>query len=140
MRSALLLLLCIGLLTACHTPVSDAPDAIRHVMDEQQRDWNSGDILGFMDGYADSICFIGRKGRTCGKSAVTANYIRSYPDTAAMGKLSFSGLEVIPMGPEHAWCTGAWQLARRTDTLGGGFSLLWQRIDGRWAILRDHTY
>ncbi|HEY0977881.1 MAG TPA: nuclear transport factor 2 family protein [Flavobacteriales bacterium] len=131
-------------LSACQRPDAAADaQAIREVMDRQQRDWNEGDILGFMDGYADSVCFLGRKGRTCGRTAVTAQYIRNYPDTTAMGKLTFSDLEVLPAG-NHAWCTGKWQLVRNgkepRDTLGGGFSLYWQRGNKGWRILRDHTY
>lgn len=109
-------------------------------MAEQQAAWDRGDLLGFMDGYADSVCFIGPKGRTCGKKAVTANYIRSYPDSTAMGKLTFDHIEVLPTGTDHAWCTGRWQLQRTSDTLSGGFSLLWRHMDGRWSIIRDHTY
>ncbi|MBS1581083.1 MAG: nuclear transport factor 2 family protein [Bacteroidetes bacterium] len=120
------------------TPADEA--AIRHVMADQEQAWDRGDIPGFMDGYADSVCFIGKKGSTCGKAAVTANYQRSYPDRAAMGDLTFDRLEVLPGGADHAWCTGRWQLVRAADTLGGGFSLFWEREAEGWRILRDHTY
>ncbi len=114
--------------------------AIRQVMTEQESAWNAGDIHGFMEGYADSVCFIGKSGRTCGREAVTANYVRSYPDKAAMGDLTFGIHEVVPAGADHAWLTGTWSLVRTADTLGGGFSLLWQRTPAGWRILRDHTY
>jgi ketosteroid isomerase-like protein len=118
----------------------DPTPAILQVMKDQEQAWDAGDVRGFMEGYADSVCFIGRRGRTCGKEAVTANYLKSYPDKAAMGDLTFDGLEVLPAGEDHAWCTGRWQLVRAADTLGGGFSLFWQRTPKGWCILRDHTY
>lgn len=109
-------------------------------MAEQEQAWDRGDIEAFMQGYSDSVCFIGKRGATCGKAAVTANYRRAYPDAAAMGDLTFDRSEVLAAGADHAWCTGNWRLVRATDTIGGGFSLLWERKAEGWRILRDHTY
>lgn len=134
------------LLVACTSrppapaPTVDTGSAVRAVMQQQQAAWNQGDIDAFMSGYAPDICFIGASGTTCGRDSVTARYKRRYPDRAAMGELTFSGLEVLPAGDGHAWCTGRWSLARATDTLGGGFSLFWERKGTEWRILRDHTY
>lgn len=132
--------LCALLLLACCTSAPPPVEGVTAAMQEQQKAWDRGDILGFMDAYADSVCFLSPQGRTCGKRAVTANYIRRYPDTTAMGKLTFDGLEVLPAGDAHAWCTGRWHLLRQADTLSGGFSLLWERTGGQWLIVRDHTY
>lgn len=129
------------LLTACTGAFQPSDEAaIRHVMAQQEQAWDAGDIPAFMEGYADSVCFIGRKGRTCGKEEVTANYLRSYPDKATMGDLAFGITEVVPAGAEHAWATGTWTLYRATDTVGGGFSLLWVKEPSGWRIVRDHTY
>ncbi|HNR56027.1 MAG TPA: nuclear transport factor 2 family protein [Flavobacteriales bacterium] len=114
--------------------------AIRKVMAGQEAAWDRGDLSGFMDGYDDRVCFIGRKGMTCGRDAVTRNYEKSYPDQAAMGDLRFTIHEVLPAGTGHAWVTGNWQLTRTSDTLGGGFSLLWKREKAGWRIIRDHSY
>jgi ketosteroid isomerase-like protein len=127
--------------TACQRPFSPQDEAaIRAVMADQEGAWDRGDIPGFMVGYADSVCFINRKGRTCGRQAVTENYLKSYPDKAAMGDLDFGGLEVLGAGTDRAWCTGTWELRRVQDTIGGGFSLLWTKGPQGWRILRDHTY
>jgi len=137
MRTSILLLL----LTACtprFTPADDA--AIRTVMAEQEAAWDRGDIPGFMEGYSDTVCFLSSRGSTCGRDAVTANYLRNYPDDAAMGDLAFGIQELLPAGGEHAWLTGTWHLVRAVDTLGGGFSLLWAKEAQGWRIVRDHTY
>ncbi len=114
--------------------------AIRQVLAAQEAAWDQGDIQGFMTGYTADVCFIGARGRTCGREAVTRNYESSYPDKAAMGDLHFEITEVLPTGSAHAWVTGTWQLFRVADTLGGGFSLLWRKEADGWRILRDHTY
>lgn len=141
MRIAVAILLSASFFGACSRGSSASDEqAIREVMDRQERAWNDGDIDAFMIGYSDSVCFIGRNGRTCGRSAVTANYKKHYPTKAAMGDLHFGSLEVLPAGADHAWCTGTWSLVREADTLGGGFSLFWRREAAGWRILRDHTY
>jgi len=120
-------------------PASDLSD-IRSAMAAQEHAWDRGDIPGFMEAYSDTICFISSRGTRCGRSEVQASYARNYPDQAAMGDLNFVIHEVIPVGPDHAWCTGEWSLYRTADTLGGGFSLLWTLETQGWRITRDHTY
>lgn len=115
-------------------------EAILQSMDDQAAAWNRGDIPGFMEAYADSICFIGKGTRTCGKAEVTARYSARYSGPEAMGHLEFGELEVLGAGKDNAWCTGTWRLLRAQDTLGGGFSLFWVRTRNGWRILRDHTY
>jgi uncharacterized protein (TIGR02246 family) len=129
------------ILTACAPDFGPKDEAaIRQVMAQQEVAWDRGDITGFMEGYADTVCFLSRRGPTCGRDAVTANYRRSYPDAMAMGDLAFNIQEVLPAGGDHAWVTGTWEVHRATDTIGGGFSLLWVRGPQGWRIVRDHTY
>ena len=109
-------------------------------MRHQEQAWDAGDIAGFMVHYSDTICFLGPRWRNCGKAKVQASYERNYPDRAAMGDLTFGITEVLPIGGDQAWCTGTWALYRPADTLSGGFTLLWVLEDGRWRIVRDHTY
>ncbi|MBK7945605.1 MAG: nuclear transport factor 2 family protein [Flavobacteriales bacterium] len=133
----LILVLCAA---GCASVPPFEEQGIREVLADQEAAWDRGDIPAFMAGYADSICFIGSKGRTCGKEEVTRNYQRSYPDQAAMGDLDFTVLEVFPAGAQHAWAAGYWRLKRASDTLNGGFSLLWQKQAEGWRIIRDHSY
>ncbi len=133
----------IGLLSlvACSPAFRPEDDAaIRIVMAQQEAAWDRGDIPAYMEGYADDVCFTSGKGTTCGREAVTSNYLRKYPDKAAMGDLTFGIDELLPAGQGHAWLTGTWQLVRSADTLGGGFSLLWKKEGKDWRIIRDHSY
>jgi ketosteroid isomerase-like protein len=109
-------------------------------MAAQEAAWDRGDIPGFMAWYSDTVCFTSSRGTTCGREAVTANYLRSYPDKDAMGDLAFGLQEVLVLEGGHAWVTGSWQLSRTADTLSGGFSLLWVKEGDHWRIARDHTY
>lgn len=128
------------LLVSCAPRTVFDQDAIRAALAAQQTAWNAGDIPGFMAYYADTVCFTSPRGTTCGREKVMANYLRSYPDKAAMGSLVFGLHEVLPAGAQHAWVTGTWALHRTADTLSGGFSLLWVEGPGGWRIARDHTW
>jgi len=123
-----------------HAFSSADEQAIRSVMAQQESAWDRGDIPGFMAGYADTVVFLSPQGSTRGREAVTANYMRSYPDVQAMGDLTFGINEVVPAGARHAWSTGTWRLVRAADTLSGAYSLLWVRQAEGWRIARDHTY
>lgn len=130
------------LLTACASTEghSNLEEGIRGVMVDQELAWDAGDLPGYMAGYDPEVCFIGRNGRTCGRDAVARNYEKSYPDRSAMGDLRFTIHEVVPVGADHAWVTGNWELERAADTLAGGFTLLWRKGGEGWRILRDHSY
>jgi beta-aspartyl-peptidase (threonine type) len=67
-----------------------------------------------------------------------AGYRQRYPDRAAMGQLTFSDLEITPLGPSAALVLGRWALTRR-EPVGGTFSLVFRKLAGRWVIVHDHT-
>lgn len=117
--------------------------AIAQVLATQTAAWNRGDIPGFMQGYwqSDSLVFIGKKGLTYGWRPTLANYQKSYPAAAAMGRLDFRGLRITPLGPDAAEVVGAWHLARPAalGDQGGHFLLVFRRLQGRWVIVADHT-
>jgi ketosteroid isomerase-like protein len=116
-------------------------DAIRTVMDNQQRAWNEADLERFMEGYwqSDSLKFIGRNGVTYGWRTTLENYKKSYPTPEAMGRLTFSILTIELLSPTSAYMIGKWELKRATDNPGGYFTLLWKKIKGKWVIVADHT-
>ena len=81
---------------------------IRKILDEQTKAWNEGDIEGFMKGYwkNDSLMFIGKNGINWGWQTTLENYKKGYPDTTAMGKLSFDILIVKKLSPEYYYVVG----------------------------------
>jgi ketosteroid isomerase-like protein len=114
---------------------------IRVVLDQQQAAWNRGDVNAFMQGYwkSSDLTFAGSSGITRGWEPVLARYRKSYPDTAAMGHLDFSEIEVRPLGNNAALVLGRWHLQRANDQPGGVFTLVFQRFPEGWRIVHDHT-
>ncbi len=115
--------------------------AIRKILDEQTNAWNRGDIHNFMKGYweNDSLMFIGKTGVTYGWTNTLNNYKKGYPDTAAMGKLIFNLLQVKKISKEYYHITGKWFLKRSIGDVGGHYTLLFRKINGRWVIVSDHS-
>lgn len=115
--------------------------AIRQVLMGQQEAWSRGDIDAFMEGYwkSEELTFIGRSGINKGWQTTKDNYIKGYPDKAAMGKLEFEVLELIKLSASHYRMVGTYKLIREKDTPSGIFTLLWSKIDGSWKIIYDHT-
>jgi ketosteroid isomerase-like protein len=129
------------LLTTTLFAQSDNETAIRKILDEQTAAWNRGDIDSFMNGYweNDSLMFIGKSGVTYGWNNTLKNYKRGYPDTAAMGKLNFTLIQVKKLSKEYYHVTGKWFLKRTIGDIGGHYTLLFRKINGRWVIISDHS-
>jgi hypothetical protein len=115
--------------------------AIRDILDKQTNAWNQGDIQGFMEGYwkNDSLMFIGKSGVTYGWTNTLNNYKKGYPDTAAMGKLSFNILSVKRLSSKYYSVVGKWHLQRSIGNLSGHFTLLFRKIKKQWVIVADHS-
>lgn len=125
-----------------HAQAQPTPDiAIRQVLATQTAAWNKGDLEGFMEGYwrNDSLLFIGKSGVQYGWQATLDNYKRGYPDTAAMGKLSFELLLIKRLSNEYYFVVGKWLLKRSIGDIGGHYNLLFRKIRNRWVIVADHS-
>jgi beta-aspartyl-peptidase (threonine type) len=110
------------------------------MLEEQARAWNAGDLEAFMDPYWSSpdLTFSGGGRVTRGWEPVLDNYRKRYPDREAMGQLAFSDLEITELGEDAALVLGRWELKRK-EPVGGVFTLVLRRMDGRWLIVHDHT-
>jgi ketosteroid isomerase-like protein len=114
---------------------------IRKVLDNQIKAWNKGDIEGFMQGYwkNDSLMFIGKNSINWGWQKTLENYEKRYPDTTAMGKLSFDIILVKELSPEYYYIVGKWMLNRSIGDLDGHYNLIFRKINGMWLIIADHS-
>lgn len=115
--------------------------AIREILNDQSAAWNRGDLDSFMNGYweNDSLMFIGKSGVTYGWNNTLNNYRKGYPDTTSMGKLSFVIISIKKLSKKYHHVVGKWHLKRSIGDLGGHFTLLFRKIDGRWVIIADHS-
>jgi uncharacterized protein (TIGR02246 family) len=114
---------------------------IRKLLNLQIETWNRGDIEGFMQTYwkSDSLLFIGKSGVRRGWKEALNNYKKGYPDTTAMGKLSFEIIEIRQLSPEYFYIVGKWMLTRTIGDLSGHYDLLFRKIGNKWCIISDHS-
>ena len=114
---------------------------IRNLLAVQTEAWNRGNLEDFMQTYwkSDSLMFIGKNGIKWGWQATLDNYRKGYPDTAAMGKLSFDILVVKKLSPDYYYVVGKWMLRRTIGDLSGHYNLLLRKLNGRWVIVADHS-
>jgi len=117
--------------------------SIRKTIDDQVAAWNRGDIEGFMDGYlrSDDLVFTSGGRVRRGWDTTLQKYKERYgtaPET--MGTLGFDGIEVHMLGSDAAWVLGQWKLTwPDNSTEGGVFTLVMQKLEGRWKVVHDHT-
>jgi hypothetical protein len=114
---------------------------IRAVLTKQQQAWNDGKLEMYMQGYwnSDSLTFVGKRGVTRGWKNTLDTYKKSYPDKAAMGKLSLQVLNLKLYGNDLAFVVGKWDLTRSSGNVGGYFTLLMRKINENWVIVADHS-
>jgi len=122
---------------------AQSPDekAIRNALSESVLAWNAGDINRFMECYwkNDTLMFIGKSGVTYGWQKTKENYLKGYPDTAAMGKLDFDIIQVRRLSIVYFSVVGKWHLTRAAGDLTGHFTLLFKKINDKWVIVQDHS-
>jgi len=119
---------------------------IETMLQSSAASWNGGDLDGFLDDYlrSESLTFSGATGITRGWDDVQTRYLATYwaPGTVR-DSLRFEGIEVLPLGEEHALALGRYVLFRPEEdgavVSRGFFSLVLGISNGDWKILHDHT-
>ena len=113
---------------------------LKGILEKQAASWNRGDIPTFMDAYwrSEKLTFSSGGKTTRGWEATRDQYLKNYPDRKTMGTLKFTELEVQQLDDNAALMLGRWHLTR-DQPVGGNFSLVWQKIDGKWVIVHDHS-
>jgi uncharacterized protein (TIGR02246 family) len=121
----------------------DPASAIKATLDKQERDWNKGDLDAFLQGYWDSPKVVFQSGgdRNVGFEAMRDRYRKRYKaEGRSMGRVSFSDVEIEPLGPDSAFVRGRWGLTMPDGkTPGGLFTLILRKFPGGWKIVHDHT-
>ena len=133
-----LLVICGGCAT---TPVRPGvADEIIDVLERQAVAWNAGDIEGFMQPYwrSEELTFSSGGKVTRGWERTMRRYQVLYPTRKAMGRLTFSHLEVTELEGEAGLVLGRWKLERE-EPVEGAFTLVLRREGDEWTIIHDHT-
>jgi uncharacterized protein (TIGR02246 family) len=119
-------------------------EEIRSMLKNSETAWNRSDLAAFASDYEDAptTTFVGRELTRGGVDAILARYRRSYPTPEARGVLTFSEIDVRPLGEGYALATGRFGLKR--TAAGGGdasgrFTLVLRRTAKGWKIIHDHS-
>ena len=134
------------LVLACSAPkvvTGDLQAEITAMLERSARDWNHGDLAGFMRDYArDSLTSYVSGGHVqYGWQPLYDHYQATY---FAPGKsrdsLAFNEVHVRPLTLDLALCTARFRLSRGAAvTASGPFTLVLRKRGDRWVILHDHT-
>ena len=118
-------------------------DRIRAVLAAQVESWDRGDLEGYMLGYWHSpeLTFYSGGTVTKGWAETLQRYRKRYQgEGRAMGKLTFSDLDIQQLSPETAWVGGRWRLEMSDGSHPGGlFTLTFRKFPEGWRIVHDHT-
>lgn len=131
--------------TAQPAPRSTAGDAqaIEAVLQESARAWNRGDLDGFLLPYLNAPTTTYIAGDVVrGVPAIRESYAGSwFRGGRPAGELSYSGIEVRPLGRDYALVIGHWTVTNREtrQPRSGIFSLTFQRAPQGWRIIHDHS-
>jgi ketosteroid isomerase-like protein len=109
-----------------------------------QRDaWNRGDINGFIQAYKDAPdTLMVTHQISHGFAELAESYRHDYPNHAAMGTLSFSGIEARALDAKFAIVLGNYHLERAKKEGGnaeGVFTMVLEKTAQGWKIILDHT-
>ena len=119
---------------------------VTNVLMTQLKEWNKGDIVGFMQGCwkSDELRFCTENGTRYGWDNTLAGYQKSFPNRDDMGKLSFEIDSIYTDRAPFISLSGNWEIVRQNligeNTIGGKFILLFAKKDGEWKIIEDHTW
>lgn len=122
---------------------AQTPDApIKTALSEQTTAWNKADLPRFVATYAEHCTLVGTSISQVTRADVLAHYRDKYSSPAKMGHLTFSELKVSMLDDRHATAVAHWHLDRNTASggpAGGTFSLFFEKQNGAWLIILDHT-
>ncbi len=107
----------------------------------QQDAWNNGDLNVFLSIYApdEALVVVGSDAILTGINNVRERYEAAYVTSESMGQLEFELNDLYLIDDNHAWVLGTWKITTDDHESSGFFTTLWQKNDGAWLIIRDHT-
>lgn len=128
---------------SCNTSTTrkDVASSVLMVLKNQEEAWNRGDLEKYMEGYfsSDSLRFASGAKVSYGWNETLSGYQKSYPDLEAMGRLTFSEIDIDVLSDSSAIVFGRWELERKNDHPNGLFTLLFKLKNQDWRIVHDHT-
>lgn len=114
---------------------------IENQLSKQVLAWNEGNLELFMETYlkSENLVFVGSRGPTYGWQATLENYKKSYPSKKEMGTLNFEILKISKIDRKSVFVIGKFNLINNSGNQKGTFTLVFQKINGNWLIVSDHS-
>lgn len=146
MRRVIILVLTLALFSVSPLfPDDDGTENIKKeisiVLDDSERGWNNGDIEQYMQCYhkSEKMRFAGNGSFNSGWENTLKRYKKSYPDKEAMGRLSFSDVDITVISNDAALVFGRWTLKYPEKERTGLYTLLLRKFEEGWRIVHDHS-
>ena len=95
----------------------------------------------FMNGYFNSekLVFSGQSGPVYGWKSIKERYLAKYNNKELMGKLKFDIDNIFLVKRGVAILLGKFYLKREIADASGFFTLVFQKVKGKWYLISDHT-
>jgi ketosteroid isomerase-like protein len=122
--------------------VDDPTMLVRTMLESSAGAWNTGDLGGFIDYYANdqTTSFMDGRQPQYGYDWIRSNYAPRFGPGASRDSLRFEGFAARSLGNDHILATARYVLHRGDSvTSSGPFTLILERRHGEWKIIHDHT-
>ncbi len=118
-----------------------AKKEVRTILDESENGWNKGNIEKYMECYhkSDKMRFAGNGSFNFGWENTLKRYKERYPDKSAMGKLTFSNVDITILSEDSAYVFGRWTLHYPETARSGLYTLIMRKFKEGWRIVHDHS-
>ena len=114
---------------------------IKIVLDDSEKGWNNGNLEQYMQCYhkSEKMRFAGNGNFNFGWENTLKRYKKGYPDKKAMGKLTFSDVEITILSEDAAYIFGRWTLHYPDKNRTGLYTLVMRKFKEGWRIVHDHS-
>ena len=146
MRYLLFFIVCLFFLS-CSTSSKlslsqDDLSAIQANFDQQAACWNKGDLECYVQAYypSENVQTISRAGVTKGYRDILASYQKYFPKDK-MGHLHFDNFSYKKLNKQYIYVVGRFNLKydKQSDLRQGWFSVIMEKIKGKWYMVSDHS-
>ena len=113
---------------------------ILNVMDNQVKEWNAGSLEGYMSGFwnSDSLRMVSKVGIQYGWNLTLDMYKRSIKSKDQMGTLHLRAEALDFLNKNVVFIIGRWEVENK-EKVGGHYTQIWKKLNGKWVITVDHT-
>lgn len=120
-------------------PTRTTEDIVRGVLSANAAAWNEGNLTAYLNGYDQSagVRLVNGAEIVTGINSVRKHYQAVVQGAGAMGRLTFSDLDVTMTAPEVATVNGRYAHESGPAKTTGAMTMVMKQVDGRWRIVQD---